>query len=136
MALLNKNGEGGVISSETFNLTRITTVLGGGVAVITASGFDWTGFNPGQRLVLVVAAVAAIALISCADIMARALATEKAENAPVTILAAPYAAQLNTANGQIPGHVMAMRAGVVPRVLFSANGNRTASWQPLDQVHV
>ena len=45
MALLNKNGEGGVISSETLNLTRITTVLRGGVAAITASGFDWTGFN-------------------------------------------------------------------------------------------
>lgn len=100
MALpLNRKNEGGIIESETLNLTRITTVLAGGAAAITASGFDWAGFSPNQRLVLVVAAVAAIALISCADIMARAMATGKAANEPIQGPSTPNTAKVRTGIG-------------------------------------
>ena len=131
-------GEGGIVASNTYNLTRITTVSVGVAAVLTAisdAGMDVTGFTPGQRLVLVVAAIAAVAVVSCADIMGRAIVTGKAENAPVLFLPQPRLAQLMTNNGPVPGHVTALRVGQETKVLFHPRDSNPA-WHNFEQIQL
>lgn len=139
---LHKKNEGGLISSETFNLTRITTVVGGALAVLTATVNDGTvagiridpaEFDSTQRTTLLVAIFAAIAMISVADILARAIAVSKAENARVQVIG-PRLAQLKDGSD---GTAVAYRPVPTPQVLFvgSAAGS-VASWQDLDQVNL
>lgn len=143
MALLHKKNEGGLISSETFNLTRITTVLGGALAVLTATvsggtagdnGIIWAEFDSTQRTALLVAIVAAIAAISVADILGRAVAAGKAENARVQVIG-PRRAQLTDGSD---GTVVAYRPVPAPQVLFVRTGidKPAPSWENLDQVHL
>jgi len=144
---LNKKNEGGLISSETFNLTRITTVLAAGAATLAAvggatadkgSGFVWAGFDATQRTALIVAAVTAIALISSADIVGRAIAAGKAENTKLQVLADPRAAKLKAGSGgSKDGVVVALRPGQTLQVLFiTTEPPQTASWQNFDEVHI
>ncbi|GID28018.1 hypothetical protein [Paractinoplanes brasiliensis] len=127
---LNRKNEGGVVTSETFNLTRITTVLTAVVAAFGATevggpeGLNWAGLDSTQRVALVAAAIAAITVITCADILGRSIACGKAENARVHCLSKAHPAKIMVNDRRVEGQVLAMRSSPTPQVLF---------WDPHEQ---
>lgn len=120
----NNKNEGGLISSETLNLTRVTTLLSGAAGLVVAisgtvagGGTDWAGFTQGQRAALVIAAIVAVAVITSADLIARATSTSRASG-PLATLPTPKSARLHKAGEDIDGKVVAVRTGAPPGVYF------------------
>jgi len=150
MPLLNPPGEGGVVNSNAFNFTRVTaalslliggaTVVGGVVATDASTGgadatTDWLQFNSGQRLVIIVAAMAAWSIVTAADILGRSVATGKALEAGVIPLGVPQLAIRKMNNvADVNGRVYAIRGGNAPAYLFSPDGNLPSAWVPTDDI--
>ena len=139
----NDKNEGGLVTSETFNLTRIITLLAGlvgigatvsGAAASGSSRLDWAGFNQGQRVVLLVALLGAIALVSAADLLARAYTSASKGGSKVTTLPAPKDAQLHKQGPDIDGKVLALRSGDPPDVFFYDPKRGTATWVALNEI--
>jgi len=136
--LLNDKGEG-TVTSDSFNLTRITAALavliGGCTAVSGATADaapggklpDWANFTQDQRLVIIVAVVAAWAIVTASDILGRSLATVRAQSPGLVVLMPVSAQKITEEQGGLDkktlGAVVAVRQG--PPVAFL--------WQPTDR---
>ena len=134
MALLNKKNEGGIVSSDTMNITRITMGVGAVIAALTASDrVEWAGFTSSQRLVVVVAVIAAVAAVSVADIIGRALATARTQNLPIRVSSTPRQPKKdlveNTADAIRPRRGMQVR-------FVGPDAEPITSWQNFDQVEL
>lgn len=129
----------GAITSNTLNLTRITSMLAVVVgSITTVSGaaaqpadsgteeIDWAGFNQNQRVVLLVALIAAVAIVHAADLLARSSIATAAGSAGVILLLAPKPAILNTPGSGIGGQVIATRLD--GKFLFRRNDNGELLW--------
>ena len=127
----------GVVTANSFNLTRVTaalslliggaTVVGGAIADSPSAG-DPLEFDSRQRLVIIVAVITAWAIVTSADIIGRAVATGRAEaargmsaEASVIPLKRPQRAQRHDANAVVQGKVYALRGGLEPQYLFAPN---------------
>jgi|tagenome__1003787_1003787.scaffolds.fasta_scaffold20669478_2 hypothetical protein len=151
--VMNKENEGGIVLSNTFNLTRITaflTLLIGALTAVSGSqatppatdtpvppagsvAIDWANFNSNQRLVIIVAVIAAFAIVSAADILGRSIATGKAVGAGLIPMTKPQPAQRQMPGNDPRGVVYAMRGGEQPTYLFQSTTGEPA-WVPADQI--
>lgn len=119
------------IKAPTLNLTKLTTYVAGGLGIITAFvGFlaeiitaedptqsaavrdeDFVGFNDAQRLVILVALIAAIAVTYAADLFARAIASSRATSGQAHVFPSMHRAKKVVPNtNAVGGWVTAMRA--------------------------
>ena len=154
---LNKPGTG-LVNTNSFNLTRVTaalslligagTIASGATATQTAGGgaettTDWLNFDSGQRLVIVVSVVAAWAMVTSADLLARSITTGRADaakgsaaaataEATVIPLRVPLPAARHDVGGDVGGRVFAMRGGNEPAYLFARNDGEWEWVQPED----
>lgn len=141
--LLNDKDEG-VVTSNSFNLTRVTAALalliGGGTAASGAAaatqeeGTDaiWETFTQSQRLVIIVAVIAAWAVVTASDILGRSFASARAESNGLAILT-PVAAQkiteaVNGRDRKEPGTVVAVRVGPPVAFLWQPAAEKPAEW--------
>ncbi|HEX3781424.1 MAG TPA: hypothetical protein VHX38_17325 [Pseudonocardiaceae bacterium] len=100
MPVLNLPNTGGLIASNTLNLTRVTTAIAGALGLVTAgSGLglsgnedDFAGLDSSQRVAVIVALIGAVAIIHVADLLARSIATSRAVNSSVVALPTSRAA--------------------------------------------
>jgi hypothetical protein len=144
MGLLNQPGEGGVIKSETLNLTRITAIAGAFISVVIAAAGvgaratdtqrDIVGFTRDERLVIIVAVVAAAALVVATDLIARAIATAGTNSAGI-VTVGPIKAEKKQPtsihpNAHVDGQVIAIRSEEPAEMLFYAEGNGSGEWVP------
>ncbi|MPZ85588.1 MAG: hypothetical protein GEV28_36505 [Actinophytocola sp.] len=148
MPILNPPGQGGAITSSTLNLTRVTSMLAGGLGVVTAlsgagaratasgpESTDWAGFDQDQRLVILVVVIAAVVVIHAVDLLARSLATARTSAATVVPLPSPVTATLtNNATNQADHKGQAIAVSPNGRVLFRKDTNNEMTWVPADQI--
>jgi hypothetical protein len=129
----------GAITSNTLNLTRITTMIAVALGITTTvsgagaraadSGteiVDWAGFNHDQRLVLIVALIAAVAVVHAVDLLARSLASVTAGSTGVIPLPTPLPAVLIADGPDVPGYAIAIRPD--GHVLFRDEENQDFIW--------
>jgi hypothetical protein len=145
--LLNKKDDG-VVTSNSFNLTRITgalaiaigagTAISGAAAEGTAGLPDWANFTQSQRLVIIVAVIAAWTVVTASDILGRSFATGQSNQDAPVLLKPIRAARITPAQGvqvqdQVdPGSVCAVRTGTPVTFLWqSSDASTEAIW--LDQ---
>jgi len=121
---LNGDGEGGVVQSNAFNLTRVSSAVAYFIGVFTAldaavnnnnstpeERLGWGGFDQGQRLIILVAVIAAVSIIHSSDMFARAIATARVAESATFPFAFARRATKNQ-NGADPiGWVVAVRSG-------------------------
>lgn len=136
----NPSGQGGVVQSSAFNLTKVAGSIAAALSVLigvngatagkSGSMIDWTGFSQGQRTVVLIAIIAAVAIVYAADLLARAMATSSAAAAGVTVMGKTRTANLLnlTATGaDTEGVVLAVRASD-NAVLFFDPKAQTTQW--------
>ena len=140
MGIINPVNAGGVITSNTLNLTRITTMIAGALGGVAAgsgavaningpSDEDWAGFSDAQRLVIIVALIAAVAIVHAADLIARSLATSRVGSSGVIPLSTPQKAEFQHSadDRKFSGKILAIR-GADPSLLFYDTTNDTTQW--------
>jgi hypothetical protein len=140
MAILNKPAPSDVIPASTLNLTKISSIAAGALGTFTlgstaiAPNDEVLGFDQGQRFVLVIVLIAAVAVIQAVDMLARAIASSRSSSAGMVLLRNPPKATLvdgvDPDNGRV-GRALAVRPD--GRVLFH-DGDAVAKWVPGDRV--
>lgn len=144
MAVLNKAGEGGAITSATLNITKIMVAIATAIGTITAASgalapdpktdkapanapvVDWAGFSQTNRTAIVVAVVASAALIVIADMISRSLASARAVGLVVTIN--PRRAEIHSAGNDPKGSILGIRQDAEPMMLFLEDGTTIVKW--------
>jgi hypothetical protein len=94
---------------------------------------DWFNFNSDQRLVIVVAVIAAFTIVTAADILGRSMATGKAVSTGLIPFAKPQSAEKETSTRDQIGMVYAVRGGEQPAYLFQGSTG-SHEWVPADKV--
>lgn len=146
MPLLNPPDQGGPVTANTFNITRVTSAVAALLGVVTAASggtakdaggqqIDWMGFDQGQRLVIMIALIAAVVVIHAIDVLARSHTAAQANGSPVVPLPAPVRATMtNNAHNENDhkGHAVALRQD--GQVLFRNEADGNLTWAPSEQV--
>lgn len=147
---LNKPEPSDVIPSTTLNLTKIIGRIAAALGVATATTgaiarhdgddneVDWFGFDQGQRLVIVVALIAAVAVVHAADLFARSIASSRSTSTGVVPLPTIAPAKLDDAKDdtrQHNGYAIAVRPD--GQVLFRHDsGDKKFEWVSGDRTHI
>jgi len=107
-----------VIGSLTagFGAAAEPTATAGG-ATSPDTPVDWFNFDSGQRLVIIVAVIAAFAIVTSADILGRSIATGKAVSAGLIPLTKPQPARRQVVGDDPSGLVYSVRGGEQPTCL-------------------
>jgi hypothetical protein len=125
----------------------MTTAIAGALGVVTAaSGVgsqvfetwdDLAGFDSNQRLVIIVALIAGIAVVHATDLLSRAIATSRASRTAIVAVpkAIPGDLRLDDPNSfNVEGSVVAIRAD--GQLLFRRADNGKLIWSPEGMVNV
>ena len=148
------------IKSQALNITKVMVALATAIGALTAvsgaqapdpkevdgetttpadAGIDLFGFSQRDRMIIVVALIAAAGLVVTADLLARAISAAKATVPDVpdggaVLFAGRPATKIQQGGADLQGNIFGARPGDTTTFLFVSDDGATTVWAPEGEV--